>query len=210
MQLPDFLRRLSSQEADIEREVLSTIHSLLETVTSPEKAAVVLDRCARNSMSGRTYTSSDMQARLSTLLQKKSMPGDHTPLFHAIIQTKDKDSSKILNLILTACRPLTSSTLADIRNACIIRDNNQMFQLLRCSAEYEDSSLTGTERLFFSKTEKRDSIEVKAGTSNSKPTFTADFAIPMFQERMRSEGKLELYFVVQGARVRKLKNRTLY
>jgi len=130
------------------------------------------------------------------------MPGNRTPLFHAIIQAKDRNSSEILSPILAACRPLTASTSTDIREACIIKDDNEMFQSLRCSAEYEDRSFSGSERLFFPKTENRDAIEVKAEISSSqssnKPKFTADFMIPMFQQRMRGEGKLELYLVAQG------------
>ncbi|KAF9066286.1 hypothetical protein BDP27DRAFT_1330754 [Rhodocollybia butyracea] len=209
--MPDF--------SSAETEVLSKIYSLLEDITSPEKVTAILAQCAEDlnpymaflmrsaGDSSWTRVSEDerrAQGRsvLSTLLQKRSMPGNRTPLFHAIIQAKDRNSSEILSPILAACRPLTASTSTDIRDACIIIDNNEMFQSLRCSAEYEDHLLSDSERLFFSKTEKRDAIEVKAEISNSqssnKPKFTADFMIPMFQQRMRESGKLELYFVAQG------------
>jgi len=125
------------------------------------------------------------------------MPQNHTPLFQATLQANDKDTLKILLHLINLSAPLTRETLFDIRHACIIRDDNFLYQKLRRMVKYDDGWLSDVEKTYIMNV--RDEIEVTAQRQDSgPPEFIASFKIPAFQTRLRGLGEVVLDFIAQG------------
>ncbi|KAE9405345.1 hypothetical protein BT96DRAFT_916266 [Gymnopus androsaceus JB14] len=177
--------------ADCRIAVLEAVNYLLKSVRSFEKASIILtdclDECKKSC------------CELSKFLQERSMPQNHTPLFQAALQADNEDTLKILFLLIKFSAPLTRETLIDIRHACIIRDDNSLFQKLRQMKKYEDGWLSDVEKMHFSMMKVRDEIEVTVKRRHSgQPGFLASFTIPVFQKRMRGLGEVVLDFIAQG------------
>ncbi|KAE9410146.1 hypothetical protein BT96DRAFT_969833 [Gymnopus androsaceus JB14] len=171
--------------------VLEAVNYLLKSVRSFEQASTILTNCFNECK--KSY------CELSEFLQERSMPEDHTPLFQATLQANDEDTLKILLLLIKLSAPLTRETLIDIRHACIIRDDNSLFQKLRQMKKYEDGWLSDAEKMHFSMMKARDEIKVTVERQDSgQPGFIVSFTIPMFQKRMRGLGEVVLDFIAQG------------
>lgn len=180
--------RVFLSREDCRKAVLEAVNHLLKGVRSFEEASTILEHCANEC--------ENSHCELSEFLQERSMPQNHTPLFQATLQANDKDTLKILLHLINLSAPLTRETLFDIRHACIIRDDNFLYQKLRRMVKYEDGWLTDVEKTYFSM-KARDEIEVTTKSQDSAE-FIASFKIPAFQTRMRGLGEVILDFIAQG------------
>ncbi|KAJ3831671.1 hypothetical protein F5878DRAFT_59413 [Lentinula raphanica] len=193
----------------------SVIDYLVAEVSSPALASAILKACAAAARSV-----DDPDVSLSTTISDGGMFSENSPLYRLCLRTdiKDKISLEILSIIIKYAvldLPFANHTLKVdvIRRACMVQDNQPLFEYIRSLPEYRDAKpyhevyLTKPDMQYIDQVEVQPRI-IPAGrpfTSNSdiqnshhQASFTAQFSIPMFQSRMRAMGEVTVEFIAQG------------
>ncbi|KAK7444783.1 hypothetical protein VKT23_015100 [Stygiomarasmius scandens] len=129
---------------------------------------------------------------LSDVLQE-SFIDDHTPFYWSIIHRplKSRLVPDLLVALLTFGSPLTNATRADIRHACLMVNDQKLFQHLRSSRKYMPKRMP---ELIVNDKHPFDEIRVQE-FPGAEAVFTADFEMPMFVKRMHLEQEVSLEFI---------------
>ncbi|KAJ3854688.1 hypothetical protein EV368DRAFT_80347 [Lentinula lateritia] len=176
---------IESQDGTPSSVIQDTVQSLINQVTSPETASSIL----------KGFTSNNDGQSL---------------LFQKVLQTdvNDKASLKILSLIMKyAAHEGKGVRICDIRRACIIKDDQALFEFVRDTKLYRKSAGSAPDAIYLGSTGLQDIVVVKPRITNPlrvsssnrhQPAFTANLLIPMFQIRMRGLNEVKLEFIAQG------------
>ncbi|KAJ3864405.1 hypothetical protein EV359DRAFT_81447 [Lentinula novae-zelandiae] len=195
---------IESQDGTPSSVIQNTVQSLINQVTSPETASSILKICA--SVATRYHVS------LSFLIQQGFTSNDdgQSLLFQKVLQTdvNDKASLKILSLIMNyAAHEGKGVRICDIRRACIIKDDQALFEFVRDTKLYRKSAGSAPDAIYLGSTGLQDIVLVQPRITNPlrvsssnrhQPAFTANLIIPMFQIRMRGLNEVKLEFIAQG------------
>ncbi|KAK7464088.1 hypothetical protein VKT23_006249 [Stygiomarasmius scandens] len=129
---------------------------------------------------------------LSDILQEPFIDG-HTPFYWSIIHRPARSHfiPDLLDALLTFGTPLTNPTRVDIRNACLMVNDQKLFQHLRCSRKYMPKRMP---EIVASDKHPFDKIRVQE-FPGAEAVFTADFEMPMFVKRMHLEQEVSLEFI---------------
>ncbi|KAJ4477237.1 hypothetical protein J3R30DRAFT_3483472 [Lentinula aciculospora] len=185
----------SSQTArEIRTTVLGIVRDLVKVKSGNAVAAQsILESCAE--------ACSGYSLSLSSLLQEKSIES-HTPLYWAIInRPPDKSdeamngTSDLLTTLLSYTAPLSSAILTEVRQACLITDDQLLFQRLRLSPEF--ASLSGTDEMLLGEQMIPDDVTVE-NLLGDEGAFAINFRIPHFQKRMRVSSEVGVEFIARG------------
>ncbi|KAF4562700.1 hypothetical protein EYR36_004094 [Pleurotus pulmonarius] len=137
---------------------------------------------------------------LSTILQERSVE-DHTPLYWAIIKRQPDESMDedmqipdLLTTLLSFSAPLTPETISEIRLACLITSDQQLFQRLRLSPEF--SPLSGTDQMILGGSIPPDDITVE-DTVGDEGAFAVNMGIVQFQKRMQVSREVVVEFIAR-------------
>lgn len=118
-------------------EVRNTVHGLVRDLVRERNmnsaaSRGILESCA--------HACSEYAISLPSLLQEMFIE-DHTPLYWAIVKRPLDDRGRVsepgadlLETLLKFSRPLTPSTISDVRLACLITSDQSLFQRLRSTA----------------------------------------------------------------------------
>jgi hypothetical protein len=135
----------------------------------------------------------------SSLLQQKSI-ANHTPLFWAVVLGRHSqhspDADDLTTTLLSHSTPLMSSTIAELRHACLLACDQALFQRFKLSSSF--SPLSGTDQMILGTSICPDSIEVKEVFESETGVFVVDFKMLEFQKRMRVSNRIELEFIARG------------
>ncbi|KAJ3893528.1 hypothetical protein GG344DRAFT_74885 [Lentinula edodes] len=172
---------------------------------SPEQASSILKECASVAMK--------FGVSLSILIQRKSSLDDHggqSLLSQKVLQTdvNDEASLRILSLIMEYAAYEEDDVLqiADIRRACMIKDDQPLFESVRNTELYRKSA-GSAKAIYLGSTGLQGTVVVQPRITNPsrvsssnrhQPAFTAILTIPMFQMRIRGLNKVNLEFIAQG------------
>ncbi|KAF9486995.1 hypothetical protein BDN71DRAFT_1485397 [Pleurotus eryngii] len=122
---------------------------------------------------------------LSTILQERSVE-DHTPLYWAVIKRQpdeamddDTQIPDLLTTLLSFSAPLTPETISEIRLACLITSDQQLFQRLRLSPQFSHE------------------ITVE-DTVGDEGAFAVNMAIVQFQKRMQVSREVTVEFIARS------------
>ncbi|KAK0500080.1 hypothetical protein EDD18DRAFT_813834 [Armillaria luteobubalina] len=172
------------------RETKSTITSLIRDLVRPPNSSLacneILASCAEACAS---YSLS-----LPYILQEKFCEG-HTPLYWAIInkpRQTEEESEELLSALLRYAVPLTPSTISELRLACLVTSNQDLFRALW----RELKPLSGTDTMLLGAAGS-DDVRVVA-TNASEGAFAAEIEISQFQKRMRVGKEVEVEFIAQA------------
>ncbi|KAJ3734322.1 hypothetical protein DFJ43DRAFT_160757 [Lentinula guzmanii] len=185
----------SSQTArEIRTTVLGIVRDLVKVKSGNAVAAKgILESCAE--------ACSGYSLSLSSLLQEKSIES-HIPLYWAIInRPPDKSdeaingTSDLLTTLLSYTAPLSPTILAEVRQACLITDDQLLFQRLRLSPEF--ASLSGTDEMLIGESMIPDDVTVE-NLLGDEGAFAVNFRIPHFQKRMRVSSEVAVEFIARG------------
>ncbi|KAK0194140.1 hypothetical protein F5146DRAFT_1134910 [Armillaria mellea] len=172
------------------RETKSTITSLIRDLVRPPNSSLacneILSSCAEACAS---YSLS-----LSSVLQEKFCEG-YTPLYWAIInkpRQTEEESEELLSALLRYSVPLTPSTIAELRLACLVTSDQNLFRHLR----RELTPLSGTDEMLLGAAGS-DDVRV-VDTSATEGAFAAEIEISQFQKRMRVGKEVEVEFIAQA------------
>ncbi|KAF8832715.1 hypothetical protein HHX47_DHR1001749 [Lentinula edodes] len=185
--------------------IQNRIQYLVDEVMSPEQASSILKECASVAMKS--------GVSLSILIQRKSSLDDHggqSLLSQKVLQTdvNDEASLRILSLIMEYAAYEEDDVLeiADIRRACMIKDDQPLFESVRNTELYRKSA-GSAKAIYLGSTGLQDTVVVQPRITNPsrvsssnrhQPAFTAILTIPMFQMRIRGLNKVNLEFIAQG------------
>lgn len=136
----------------------------------------------------------------STILQEKSIE-NHTPLYWAIVKrlpdehhrVKDALGPDLLSSLLSYSAPLSSETITDVRQACLVTCDQRLFQRLRLSPDF--SQVSSAEQMLLGATIASDNIEVKDIDGDS---FIMTFELPLFHKRMVVSKVVPLEFIARN------------
>jgi hypothetical protein len=134
----------------------------------------------------------------SSLLQQKSIE-NHTPMFWAIILRRPSQQSSpddLVTTLLSYSAPLTLSTIAEMRHACLLTSDHALFQRFKLSPSF--SPLSGTDEMILGTSISPDTIEVEEVVESGTGDFLAKFKILDFQKRMRVSNQIKLEFIARG------------
>ncbi|KDQ29940.1 hypothetical protein PLEOSDRAFT_1021085, partial [Pleurotus ostreatus PC15] len=138
---------------------------------------------------------------LSTILQERSVE-DHTPLYWAVIKRQPDESMDddtqipdLLTTLLSFSAPLTPETISEIRLACLITSDQQLFQRLRLSPQF--SPLSGTDEIILGGPIPPDEITVE-DTVGDEGAFAVNMAIVQFQKRMQVSREVIVEFIARS------------
>ncbi|KAJ3894703.1 hypothetical protein GG344DRAFT_73851 [Lentinula edodes] len=185
----------TSQTArEIRTTVLGIVRDLVKVKSGNAVAAQsILESCAE--------ACSGYSLSLSSLLQEKSIES-HTPLYWAIInRPPDKSddaingTSDLLTTLLSYTAPLSPDILVEVRQACLITDDQLLFQRLRLSPEF--ASLSGTDEMLLGEVMIPDDVTVE-NMLGDDGAFAVNFRIPHFQKRMRVSNEVGVEFIARG------------
>ncbi|KAJ7759223.1 hypothetical protein B0H16DRAFT_632633 [Mycena metata] len=143
---------------------------------------------------------------ISTLLQEKSVEG-HTPLYWAIIkrprpskaESAPDESLDLLTALLAFSTPLTPSTTSDVRLACLLMSDQELFRQLRAAPEF--APLSATDALLLDATSPPDDVIVEdlpSGADTGMGAFAVEFVLMRFQKRMNVSGAVSIEFIARG------------
>ncbi|KZP28437.1 hypothetical protein FIBSPDRAFT_917664 [Athelia psychrophila] len=179
------------------REVRSTVIGLVRDL-------VRVDLTSSDDHSGGAILSSCEEAckayalSLSSVLQEKSIEG-HTPIHWAIIKRPaepvNSNDYDLVTALLSHSSPLTSSTVSDIRLACLMNSDHALFQRLRMSPVF--SPMSGSDEILLGGGIPQDTIDVK-DVDDDASAFVMHCSIMAFQKRMRVSKKIQLEFIAKG------------
>ncbi|KAG5350065.1 hypothetical protein C0989_000383 [Termitomyces sp. Mn162] len=185
--------KASKPTREVQATVLGLIRDLVkEQSQNPAASLAILESCAE-ACSGYDLT-------LSSILQEKSIEG-HTPMYWAIVkrppdgEEHGKSVPDLLTALISHATPLSPSTIADIRHACLLTSDQLLFQRLRMSPEF--SPLSGTDEMLLGATIPPDAITVE-NVAGDEGAFTANFEVAYFQKRMLISKHVELDFIARG------------
>ncbi|KAK0236265.1 hypothetical protein EDD85DRAFT_635775 [Armillaria nabsnona] len=172
------------------RETKSTITSLIQDLVRPPNSSLacneILSSCAEACAS---YSRS-----LSSILQEKFCEG-HTPLYWAIInkpRQTEEESEELLSALLRYSVPLTPTTISELRLACLVTSDQNLFRHLR----RELKPLSGTDEMLLGAAGS-DDVRV-VDTNATEGAFAAEIEISQFQKRMRVGKEVEVEFIAQA------------
>lgn len=137
---------------------------------------------------------------LPTILQERSVE-DRTPLYWAVIKRQPDESMEddaqipdLLTTLLSFSAPLTPQTISEIRLACLITSDQQLFQRLRLSPEF--CPLSGTDQMILGGAIPPDEITVQ-DTVGDEGAFAVNMAILQFQKRMQVSREVIVEFIAR-------------
>ncbi|KAK7464089.1 hypothetical protein VKT23_006250 [Stygiomarasmius scandens] len=149
----------------------------------------------------------------SELLQRKSIEG-HTPMYWVIVahrpSSEDADGKKrtldvtvdFIKLLFAPAAPLTSSTISDILQACLVLGSQDFFQRVRNLPEFTSLYLSGADLLLLGSKAPLDDIQVQnmdlKAEGGEVPGFEVKFRIPQFQKRMMVSQSVQMEFIAKG------------
>lgn len=121
----------------------------------------------------------------------------HAPIYWAILARADDDDrhlpSTLISSILWHSSPLEANSRMEIRTACLLTNNQPLFQFIRSLDLY--SPPVPVDGLVRGEADLPDSIVVQ---ENSLSTFTADIGVLKFMRRMQHLHEVELEFIARG------------
>ncbi|KAG1818130.1 uncharacterized protein BJ212DRAFT_125408 [Suillus subaureus] len=127
---------------------------------------------------------------LSTLLQEPTVAG-HTAIYWAIVHYRPS----LLDALLRHSSPLTPVTQSEMRKACLVASNQELFQNLRLSAGLCASGLrSAADRLLLGQ-RPPDDVRIEEGPNGA---FAATLDIAMWQKRIRAVGSVSVEFIASG------------
>ncbi|KIK63062.1 hypothetical protein GYMLUDRAFT_222859 [Collybiopsis luxurians FD-317 M1] len=184
----------SQTTREIRSTVLGIVRDLVKVKNGNSTAAQsILESCAE--------ACSGYSLSFSLLLQEKSIES-HTPLYWAIVnrppEQNNDGSGEINDLLLhllSYTAPLSPSILTEVRQACLITDDQLLFQRLRLSPEF--ASLSGTDEMLLGESMIPDDVNVE-NMEGDQGAFAMDFRIPHFQKRMRVSNEVAVEFIARG------------
>ncbi|THU91251.1 hypothetical protein K435DRAFT_236812 [Dendrothele bispora CBS 962.96] len=151
-----------------------------------------LDAC--NSILGACTEACTLTSKLflSDILREPIIDG-HTPFYWSIIHRPAKSHlvPDLLVALLTFGSPLSNETRADIRHACLMVNDQKLFQHLRCSRKYMPERKP---EMIVNGKHPFDEIRVQE-YPGTEAVFTVDFEMPMFVKRMHLEQEVSLEFI---------------
>ncbi|KAJ7714359.1 hypothetical protein B0H16DRAFT_1667211 [Mycena metata] len=190
----------SSTTRQVRATVLGLVRDLVKLSPSDQSAVVIsvlqscVEACASHGIS------------ISTLLQEKSVEG-HTPLYWAIIkrprpskaESAPDESLDLLTALLAFSTPLTPSTTSDVRLACLLMSDQELFRQLRAAPEF--APLSATDALLLDATSPPDDVAVEdlpSGADTGMGAFAVEFVLMRFQKRMNVSGAVSIEFIARG------------
>lgn len=127
---------------------------------------------------------------LSTLLQEPAVAG-HTAIYWAIVNYRPT----LLDALLRHSSPLTPATQSEMRKACLVASNQELFQNLRLSAGLCASGLrSATDGLLLGQ-RPPDDVRIEEGPDGA---FAATLDIALWQKRIRAVGSVSVEFIASG------------
>jgi hypothetical protein len=117
-----WLSKLSFSSSRTSKQVRQTVLSLIRDLVTNPQSLDILDSCAD---ACRTHG-----LDLSAIMQEPSIE-DHSAIYWAIVNHREL----LVPSLLAHAAPLTSATISDIRLACLVTSNEELFQALRCRRE---------------------------------------------------------------------------
>lgn len=190
---------LFGSESQTSREIRTTVLGIVRDLVKQKSenaiaAQSILGSCAE-ACTGNALS-------LSSLLQEKSIES-HTPLYWAIVnrppdKSDEGSTSDLLTTLLSYTAPLSPAVLAEVREACLIRDDQLLFQRLRLSPEF--ASLSGTDEMLLGESMIPDDVTVE-NLLGDEGAFAVNFRMPHFQKRMRVSNEVALEFIARGVLV---------
>ncbi|KAF9244546.1 hypothetical protein BU15DRAFT_34093, partial [Melanogaster broomeanus] len=168
-------------------QVRQTILSLVrDLVTNPQLPDI----------SGLLYSCEDAckmyNLNFSTLLQEQEIEG-HTSMYWAVINCHAS-----LPSLLEHAAPLTWASKQDIRLACLVSSNQELFQIMKYR-QIVPSVCKGADTLVLGSIPS-DNILVHElpYVLNENSAFTAEIQINMWQKRMHVSGHVGIEFIAKG------------
>lgn len=122
-----------SPSVRVSNQVRQTVRTLVRNLVLNSESPDLLDSCAN---ACRTY-----HLNLSHLLQESFIEG-YSPIYWAIV----KGRNALLPPLLIHAAPVSQSTKSEMRLACLVTANQQLFQSLRCRRGSVRSELTPLSR----------------------------------------------------------------
>ncbi|KAF9236019.1 hypothetical protein BU15DRAFT_77426 [Melanogaster broomeanus] len=181
-----WLSKLSFVSSRTSKQVRQTVRSLVRDLVTNPQSLDILDSCAD---ACRTHG-----LDLSALMQEPSIE-DHSAIYWAIVN----HCESLLPSLLAHAAPLTSATISDVRLACLVTSDEQLFQALRCRREpftKQNAPLsTSSDALVLGST-PADDISVRE--LDGEGAFVADIRISLWQKRIRVSGRVSVEFIARG------------
>lgn len=179
------------------REVRNTVSGLIRDLIREQHSSFpgtrdILESCAEACI--------NHSLSLSSILQEKSIE-NHTPLYWAIVKrppdelhgVKDASGPDILSSLLSYSTPLSSETIADVKQACLVTCDQRLFQRLRLSPEFSPVSIA--EQMLSGGAISSDNIEVEDIEGEA---FIMTFEVPLFRKRIVVSKVIPLEFIARN------------
>lgn len=135
---------------------------------------------------------------LSSILQEKFIEG-HTALYWAIVKRPPEpsgpDDSDALTGMLALAEPLSAATISDIRLACLVSSDQDLFQQLRRSPAF--APLSGPDRMLLEAAVTPDEVIVE-DVPGDEGAFAVHFRLIKFQARMRVSKEVSIEYIARG------------
>ncbi|EIN06382.1 hypothetical protein PUNSTDRAFT_72792 [Punctularia strigosozonata HHB-11173 SS5] len=193
---------LSRSGREVRDTVLGLVRGLVQQPCDGATASI-LDSCEE--------ACATQGLSFSALLQEPSIE-EHTPIYWAIVKRPrrsndvDEPQDDLLIALLSRSAPLNSATVADIRLACAVTSDNDLFQNLRRSPGFWPTA--GVDRLLLSGDGQADNVIVE-DAGNEQGAFVAHLTIPLFQQRMRVSRLIEVELIARGERAWGMRDRQI-
>ncbi|KIK63063.1 hypothetical protein GYMLUDRAFT_989120 [Collybiopsis luxurians FD-317 M1] len=156
--------------------------------------SVDLEEC-KTVLSGCKDALSTYNIAISTFLQEPLFQ-QHT-FFHWSVVNRPSESTRfpsLLSALLPFGSPLTDETRADIRHACLLINDQGLFQSLRCHRDF--MRLPTSHEMVFGDGIPIDDITVE-NMPSAEPAFLVKMDIAQFVKRMNFEKDVTLEFIAQ-------------
>ncbi|KAJ7180739.1 hypothetical protein C8R46DRAFT_1211046 [Mycena filopes] len=107
----------------------------------------------------------------------------------------------LLTALLAYSTPLSPASISDVRLACLLMSDQELFRQLRATPEF--APLSATDALLLSDVSSPpDDVAVEdlpsTGADAGAGAFTVDFALMRFQKRMNVSGAVAIEFIARG------------
>ena len=135
----------------------------------------------------------------SDILQDPCLEG-HRALYWVIIGKPTPNEYGLLSTILKHSGFLTSSSIDEVRLACLQVSDQILFNHLWRHPAY--GAFSTTDGLVFGATGPADRVEVQEATANEIPMFITRLEITHFHKRMGVSGKIAFEFIARGSCLR--------
>jgi hypothetical protein len=167
--------------------------------SSPKVPGVVLPS-PRQILKGCREACTPYSLNLWELIQEKYIEG-HTPLYWSIVSQSTKADYEVILNLLSFSSPLSEETISDMRQACMVRADQKMFQYMRARPEWRAVYQNNKEGLLFGERQVVDVVNVDEQTTGSAEQFAVELELRYFQRRMRALGKVDVEFIAKGTRI---------